>query len=71
MFHCCNIIVASCKRTYHAWCLGFHMQLSARYENPTCGAIFDQKWWESMGFEIIENDPKHQGLQKGTINPPT
>jgi len=59
MFHCCDIIVASYKCMYHAWCFGFHMQLSTRCKNPTCGVIFDQEWQESMGFETIEDDHEH------------
>jgi hypothetical protein len=33
--------------------------------------IFDQEWRENMGFETIEDDLEHEGLQKGIINAPT
>jgi len=75
MFHLYDIIVASYKCTYHAWCLGFHTQMFDKCEKSNCGATFDLQWHIDMGYKTVEENLKAfkpLSLSKGmytNINP--
>lgn len=75
MFHFCDIVVAFCKCTYHAWCLGFHTQMSDKCERSSYSVTFDPQWQINIGYKIVEETLKALkplSLSKGmytNINP--
>jgi hypothetical protein len=45
-YDCYNIVVISCKHTYHPFCL-------------ICGELFHLDWWPSWGFCALDEDMKY------------
>jgi hypothetical protein len=54
MFHCCNIVVASCQCVYHSWCFNFQLQLSTSCARKTCGKTFKEEWKINMGYKTCK-----------------
>jgi hypothetical protein len=53
-YHCSDIVVTSCKHTFHPFCLA----ASLRNSNvcSTCGQILHPDWWTSFGFRAQDDD---------------
>ena len=59
-FHCCDIVVTSCKHTFHPLCLSEIVRTSNRCF--VCNALFHLVWWRSWGFRGEDNEILSQEL---------
>jgi hypothetical protein len=59
-FHCCDIVVTSCKHTFHPLCLSEIVRTSNRCF--VCNALFHLDWWRSWGFRGEDEEILSQEL---------
>jgi hypothetical protein len=53
-FHCFDVVVTSCKHTFHPFCLAESLRSSNNC--VTCGQILHPDWWTSFGFRAQDDD---------------
>ncbi len=68
LFKCHNIMVSSCGCTYHAFCMGVHLEINkgVYYAKPTCGQFLSQDWMTSQGFNQVSMLLKKPKLEKSS-----
>jgi hypothetical protein len=61
-----DIIVTSCRCTYHHFCLAIFMEFEPnKCVKPTCGKVFTKHWINSFGFKHINIPMKRIKVEKG------
>jgi hypothetical protein len=53
-YHCHDIVVASCKHTFHPFCLGELLRVNNKCF--VCAQVFHLDWWHSWGFQEEDVD---------------
>jgi hypothetical protein len=76
LYACHNIIISSCECTYHAFCMGSHLENKGVFcANANCKQVLDiQCWMASLGFNhtnMVLKKPKLEKLdsKSTSINP--
>jgi hypothetical protein len=51
-FHCMDVVVASCKHTFHLFCLSVMLKDSNKC--CVCNVKIHLDWWTSWGFQELD-----------------
>jgi hypothetical protein len=59
-YHCFDIVVTSCKHTFHPFCLATSLQKDNNYS--ICGQILHPEWWTSFRFRAQDEEMQARSI---------
>jgi hypothetical protein len=60
-YHCFDLVITSCKHTFHPYCLDESLKTSNHCF--TCGHILNPNWWTTFGFRGQDDEMQARALE--------